>query len=179
MRVFTPRHFYAFGVWCLLLAGSTALQGQASNTSPVVLDGHLQRHVITAQSVSQVLTFENLIVGETYSLIVPEDPAMGCMPEIKAEDPGTNVLSYDVAAHQLKFMVTATTMSFSLNYPCNWDASNPPRHYVSVICETCKKKTLNEYLKTMATLEVAPGGSAEDLIRDVLIGGNCFDVTNV
>ncbi|MBV6439838.1 MAG: hypothetical protein DYG98_22130 [Haliscomenobacteraceae bacterium CHB4] len=180
MRVFTPRHFSPLIVWCLILAAASALQGQVTIPTPAVLDGHLQRHVITAESANHILTFENLIPGETYSLIVPDDPTLaGCMPGIMAQDPDANVLDYDVLAHQLKFKATAPTMSFLLNYPCSWDAANPPRHYVSIACESCRKKSFKEFLKALATLEVSPGGSAEDLIKEVLIGGNCFDVTNV
>lgn len=178
MRVFTPRQFSSLVVCCLLLAAASTVQGQASN-APVVLDGHLQRHVITAQTASQVLTLTKLIAGETYSLSVPDDPSMGCMPDIQAESPATNIVGGSVEAHQLRFKASDTTMSFILNYPCAWEASNPPRHYVSIVCETCRKTSFKEYLKTMATLEVSPGGSAEDLVKEVLIGGNCFDVTNV
>lgn len=180
MHVFTPRRFSHFITWCLVLAAVSALQGQSANTSAIVLDGHLQRHVISAQSASQVLVFEQLIPGETYSLVVPDDPTLnGCMPKISAEDAEVKVLHYDAVAHQLQFVVSAKTMSFRLDYPCSWDAANPPRHYVSLVCQSCKKTSFKEYLKSLATLEVTPGGNAEDLIKDVLIGGNCFDVTNV
>ncbi|MBX2893044.1 MAG: choice-of-anchor L domain-containing protein [Saprospiraceae bacterium] len=180
MRVFTPRRFFPFFILCLVFSAPTVLRGQTDNTAATVLDGHLQRHVITAHSANQVLTFENLIVGETFSLIVPEDPALnGCLPEIVATDANTKILEYDAAVRQLKFVVTASTMSFQLNYPCSWEADNPPRHYVSMVCNTCLKKSFAEYMKSLAVLEVSPGGSAEDLIKEVLIGGNCFDVTNV
>jgi hypothetical protein len=144
-----------------------------------VLDGHLQRHVVTAQSASQTLIFENLLPGETYSLNVPDDPAQaGCLPEIVAEG-GSNELGYDAATRQLRFAANSTIMTFKLNYPCTWEAANSPRHYVSLVCQTCLKTNLMDYFKSMATLEVTPGGSAEDLVKEVLIGGNCFDVTNV
>ncbi|MEZ4964645.1 MAG: choice-of-anchor L domain-containing protein [Saprospiraceae bacterium] len=178
MRVFTPRRF--FGLFISMLSVPLVLTGQVSNDSPIVVDGHLQRHVISAGSASQLLTFENLIVGETFSLIVPDDPALnGCIPALSAENADTKVLSYDAAVHQLKFVVSDKTMTFRLDYPCTWDAANPPRHYVSIICETCVKKDLNEYLKALAVLDVTPGGSADQLVREVMIGGDCFDISNV
>lgn len=180
MRVFTPRRFSLFIWFFALTALPAAMQAQTANSAPVVLDGHQQRHVISALSTSQVLTFENLIPGETYSLNVPEDPALnGCMPDVAATDAEAKVLGYDAAMHQLRFTATNATMSFQLNYPCTWNADNPPRHYVSLVCQTCLKKDLQEYLKALAVIEVSPGGSAEDLVKDVLIGGNCFDITNV
>lgn len=180
MRVFTPRRLFLLYTCCLVSSVTSVLQGQATNDAAIVLDGHLQRHVITAQSNSQVLTFNNLIPGETFSLIVPEDPALnGCIPDVAAEDTSTKVLGYDASVHQLKFIVSASTMSFRLTYPCNWNTDDPPRHYVSIICETCKKKELNDYMKALSVLEVTPGASAEELVREVMIGGDCFDITNV
>lgn len=148
---------------------------------PITLDGHHQRHVITAQSELQTLEFQNLIPGEQYSLIVPEDPALAaCQPGIKPADATTKVLGYDEAARQLRFEASQATARFHLSYPCSWDAANPPRHYVSIVCETCKKKDLKSYMESIsAVLEVQGGASAEELVKDVLIGGNCFDVTGV
>ncbi len=179
MRVFTPRRLFCI-TWCLTIAAISAVKGQVSDVSPILLDGHLQRHVISAQSASQFITFNNLIKGETYSLIVPDDPTLnGCMPSISAGDQATKVLDYDASVHQLKFVAGETDLTFRLDYPCDWDADNPPRHYVSVVCETCLKKDLNDYLKALAVLEVVSGVSAEELVREVMIGGDCFDVTNV
>ena len=179
MRVFTPRRLFLYTCGLVCSIASVA-EGQATNDAPIVLDGHLQRHVITAQSTSQVLTFNNLIPGETFYLTVPDDPALnGCIPDVAAENADTKVLGYDTLMHLLKFVVSGTTMSFRLTYPCNWNADNPPRHYVSIVCETCKKKELNDYLKALGVLEVSPGANPDQLIREVMIGGDCFDITNV
>lgn len=158
--------------------------GQSTSADPagmIILDGHKQRHVLSAQTDRQVLEIQNLIAGEKYSLIVPEDPALGaCRPAVKPADATTKVLGYDEAARQLSFEASASTMRFQLSYPCSWDESNPPRHYVSIVCETCKKKDLKSYIESLnGVLEVSGGQSAESLVKDVLIGGNCFDVTGV
>ena len=156
--------------------------GSNGSAAPLELDGRQQRHVITANSAQQVLQFFNLIPGETYSLIVPVDPALGaCRPSVKADDPATAVLRYDEPARQLVFKASQSKMRFLLDYPCSWSADNPPRHYVSLVCETCLKKDLKSYTESISSgvLEVAGGQSAEDLIKNVMIGGDCFDITNV
>ncbi|MEQ1744747.1 MAG: choice-of-anchor L domain-containing protein [Saprospiraceae bacterium] len=160
----------------LPLFGQNGANGPAT---PIILDGHQQRHVVTATTQEQLLRIEQLVSGETYSLVVPDDPALGaCRPELKAE--GAEVLQYDKQAHQLVFKANKTAMEFVLSYDCTWDVASPPRHYVSIVCQTCVKKDLKEYVESMsAVLEVQGGLSAEDLVKDVLIGGNCFDVTGV
>jgi hypothetical protein len=171
-----------FGI-SLLLVFATAfpILGQSDASTPVVVDGHQQRHVITATSTQQVLRIEQLVAGETYSLIIPIDPALGtCQPKISPSDTQAEVLRYDEEARQLVFKAGLTTVDFVLEYACSWDADNPPRHYISIVCETCVKKSLQNYVESVAAvLEVQAGAGAEELVKDVLIGGNCFDVTGV
>ncbi|MBK6929546.1 MAG: choice-of-anchor L domain-containing protein [Saprospirales bacterium] len=170
----------------LVFACATALplfgqSGAAPSPATVALDGRQVRHVLTVNQPAQVLQIDNLIQGETYSLIIPEDPALGtCHPNLQAADAATQVLRYDEAARQLVFVANQAAVQFQLKYPCSWSADNPPRHYISIVCETCVKKDLQAYMESLAaTLQVEGGQSAEDLIKDVLIGGNCFDITNV
>ncbi len=98
------------------------------------------------------------------------------MPEVSVVTPNTQVLNYNPVIHQLKFVASAVSMEFRLDYPCSWDASNPPMHYVSMMRVGEKKKFVGGIPE--AVLEVA-GGDAETLIKEVFIGGNCFDVTDV
>jgi len=170
----------------LITICSTALpllsQNGGENTTPaVVLDGHKQRHIITATATQQPLRIEQLIAGETYSLIIPEDKALGSCRPFPQSQPGTiEVLQYDEAARLLVFKAQKTFAEFVLQYDCTWDADNPPRHYVSINCQTCVKKDLQAYVEALsATLEVQGGASAEELVKDVLIGGDCFDVSGV
>ena len=181
MRVFTPCSI--FTVFCLAFVANTTLQAQvfviSGDNNPIILDGHQQRHTLAPQSEHQLLIFQNLIPNQTYALIAPEDPNSGfCTPDVTAVDPATQVLGYNAAAHQLRFVASAAEMQFRLDYYCTWDPANPPSQYVSLECQTCVKKSLKEYIADMAVIEVS-GGTADDLIRNVLIGGDCFDVTGV
>jgi len=178
----TSTHTFLLAVFCLAstVVHNTAQAQNTNPTTPLVLDGHQQRHVITAYSASQVVIFEQLLKGQTYALVVPNDPAMGaCQPAVSAIDPALNVLGWEAASRQLRFVASGATASFRFDYPCTVNPADPPRHYVSLMCQTCTKKKLKEYLKDMAVLEVQAGGSAEELVKEVLIGGNCFDITGV
>ncbi len=175
MRFSTPR--ILFTVFALVLAtGWLSGQATAPNGTPITLDGHQQRNLITAESAAQVVVFQNLIPGETYALTVP-DADNGCWPDLAALDVAD--AQYDAATHILRFTASAATLSFQLNYPCTWDVANPPSHYVSLMCETCKKKDLQSFIESLATLEVTPGASADALVRNTIVGGDCFDITNV
>ncbi len=182
MSLFISR-FSAFLVFALFI-GVSAL-GQDLNVPgeerPLVVDGHQQRHFIAPQQSRQRLRIEQLIAGETYALIVPNDPTVGiCLPTPRAADLNTPGLSYDPLARQLTFTATAKVMDFWLDYDCVWAEDNPPRHALTIQCQTCKKKSLREFLEsTAAVLQVQGGFSAEELIKDVLIGGDCFDVGGI
>ena len=106
----------------------------AQQSTPV-FDAQQARHVITAGSARQSVIFENLLPGQIYSLIVPGgDVALSsCMPDLSVVTPKTQVIEYDAAAPLLTFAASSPTMEFRLDYPCAWEASNPPRHYISMM----------------------------------------------
>ncbi|MBC7776421.1 MAG: choice-of-anchor L domain-containing protein [Phycisphaerae bacterium] len=172
MRIFTSR-----SVSCCFLVAAVCLPLSAQQ-SPPAFDALLRRHVMTAESAQQIVAFNNLVPGETYGLLVPGGEAClaQCKPDISVLTPNTQVLSYNPVIHLLKFVASATKMEFQLDYPCVWDASNPPVHYISIIRVGEKKKTIAGISE--AVLEVS-GGGAEDLVKEVFIGGNCFDVEGV
>ncbi|MFN0174275.1 MAG: choice-of-anchor L domain-containing protein [Saprospiraceae bacterium] len=172
MSLFTSR-----SVYCCFLVAAVCLP-LAAQQSLSALDAQQKRHIITAESAQQTIVFQNLLPGETYGLLVPGgEPCLAqCMPEVSVLSPNTQVISYNPQTHLLKFVASASVMKFLLEYPCTWDASNPPRHYISIIHVGEKKKVLPGMPE--AVLDVA-GGTAEDLIKEVFIGGNCFDVTGV
>ncbi|MEI6409625.1 MAG: choice-of-anchor L domain-containing protein [Bacteroidota bacterium] len=178
MRLFTPAKFL---FWCLALVATQPLVAQGiTGNEPIILDGHDQRHSLVPLSEHQAVTFQNLIVNQTYNLVVPSDPTLdGCIPDVTSTDPGVQILGYNQAARQLRFVANATEMHFRLDYYCSWNAASPPSHYISLFCESCVKKSLKQFIAETGPIEVAGGQTAEDLVREVLIGGNCFDITNV
>lgn len=168
----------------LLNAPLWAQQNQDPGAVPIVLDGHEQRNAIRPRSTSQVVEFTAMLPGQTYYLMVTSPPLSPfCVPDISALTPGVQVLGYDPILHQLRFVANAPLMQFRLTYACNWDPDDPPVQYASLVCESCKKKTIKEYTSAIEgpgdPLVVGGGFSAEELIKEVFIGGNCFDVTGV
>lgn len=151
-----------------------------------VLDGQLQRQVLRVASPRQVVRFEHLIPGETYLLKIPKDPRADlCMPAMEVLEPSTELLNYNKALSEITFKAGGKTADFYFGYACSWDNDSPPTHFVTLVCQSCKKTGLSEFLRTSAdissanNLMVTPNGDPHSLIRDVLIGGNCFDISNV
>lgn len=173
MRNFTPR-----SILCCFWIAAAGLPLLAQQSSPV-FDALQKRHVMTVESAQQHVFFQNLVPGQSYGLLVPggEDCLLQCMPDISVLTPNTQVLNYNPTTHLLKFVASVPTMEFLLEYPCVWDAANPPVHYISMM-RVGEQKFKFPGANPEATLEVS-GGSAEDLIKEVFIGGNCFDVSNV
>lgn len=165
---------------CFRLSAQDLLPEQLAS-GPIMLDGYQQRQVMRVNSPQQSVIFQNLIPGETYLLKIPADPVSGlCQPSMQVLSPEVQVLSNNDSLHELVFKAVSSEVHFSFEYPCSWNPDDPPAHYVSLICQTCKKHTLQEYLRTSAgEISVTPGVAPSTLIRDVLIGGQCFDVTNV
>ncbi len=145
----------------------------------IVLDATDQRQVVTAYAADQTINFFKLKKGETYLFVVPPDASLGdCIPDVMPELTNAEVLEYDPEKHLLRFKALATITQVKLHYPCSWDAASPPRHYVSIMCQSCGQKKDKGSQADMAVLEVESAG-AEELIREVFIGGDCFDVMNV
>lgn len=181
MRTTTTRLLYIPMILFVLLSLPSLQAQNEANDEPILADGHLQRQVISAKKKVQTLVFQNLIPNQNYLFMIPlGDPAMGnCYPDIRMLDPNAEVIKEDKLMHSVEFKANATFMDFELSYPCDWSPDNPPRHFISLQCLSCKKTKLKEYLKDVAILEVNGGIPAEELVKDVLIGGNCFDISGV
>lgn len=181
------------GIVFILNVSSPRLSAQNNPSAPetlpiVLLDGQMQRQILRVENPRQTVRLQHLTPGETYVLTVPNDPATGlCAPELSMMMPGGGeMLHYNASLNQLKFVAGAETMDFLFEYACSWDRSNPPTHYLSLQCLSCRsQQNLGEFLRSSANifplndLMTTPNGNPHSLIRDVLIGGNCFDISNV
>ena len=171
----TLRIFASF-VLTIGIFGSLAAQ---TGEGLIVLDATVQRQVITAYAPDQTINFHHLKKGETYLFVVPTDLTLGdCIADVSSEITNAEVLEYNPDKHLLRFKALSTITQIKLHYPCSWDGANPPRHYISIACQSCGQKKDKENQADMATLEVE-GAGADELIREVFIGGDCFDVMNV
>jgi SprB repeat/Calx-beta domain len=146
-----------------------------SQSQPITLNATQARHFITPTETQQLITFEHLTVGETYQFTIPNGATLsGCTPTITAAGSGLPE-SYGTAG--MSFVAQTTTVSFWVHYPCSWSPTNPPMHLVTLNCISCKSKVLNNAIPDEVL--VVGGGDAEQLIQDVLIGGNCFDLAGM
>jgi hypothetical protein len=167
-------------LFCVLMMVPVFLTAQkTADTDVTVLDYGQKRYVITARNQNQILELQQLTPGKTYALIAPPDLALGsCIPDIEVVEPTAVQVSWSSKHHALNFTATASTARVTLNYPCSWQADDPPRHYISMMCLSCTERADIRATAEMAVLEVDSAG-AEELIKDVFIGGDCFDVTNI
>jgi gliding motility-associated-like protein len=150
-----------------------------ADASVTVLENGQKRYVITAQKKEQIVEITQLQVGEAYALVVPPDYAAGsCLPDMSVIEPTAIHLSYSADSHSLRFKATSSTARIRFIYPCEWPGNSPPRHYVSLGCLTCPLKASATNLVEFTTLDVENAG-LEELIKDIFIGGDCFDVTNI
>ncbi len=166
---------------CLgLLLQMTGVLNAQSGEGLLVLDAGEPRQVITAYAQDQVINFQHLKKGKVYMLVVPPDAALGdCLPDVSVVAPTAELLDNDTMKHLLRFKATSSIGQVLLHYPCSWEQSNPPRHYISIVCQDCTVKgEADSPPPVLSTIEVEAAG-AEELIREVFIGGDCFDVTNV
>ncbi|MFM7401503.1 MAG: hypothetical protein ACKO4W_11415, partial [Bacteroidota bacterium] len=126
-----------------------------------------------------MVELRHLKPGERYVLIIPPDFALGsCIPDVTVVEPTASQSSWSAAQHALSFTAVSATARVKMSYPCSWQENDPPRHYVSLSCLSCSSETDDQNLVEMAVLEVESAG-VEELIREVFIGGDCFDVNGI
>ncbi|MFN5237591.1 MAG: choice-of-anchor L domain-containing protein [Bacteroidota bacterium] len=167
-------------LFCVLATIPVFLSAQKTEQSGNIVfrDGQ-KRNVITARSQNQTVELSQLKPGENYVLIVPPDFALGtCIPDLSVVEPTAMQSSWSSLHHTLNFTAISTTARVKLSYPCSWQESDPPRHYISLSCLSCLPEADNQNSAELAVLEVESAG-VEELIREVFIGGDCFDVNGV
>jgi gliding motility-associated-like protein len=163
----------------LALFPAVLLSQKPAETSVKVLQNGQKRYVISAEKQDQIVELKQLQPGEAYVLIIPPDYAAGtCLPDMSVIEPTATQLSYSPALRSLRIKATSSTARIRFHYPCTWPGNSPPRHYVSLSCLTCPEKEGTSALAESTTLEVENAG-LEELVKDIFIGGDCFDVTNI
>ncbi len=173
MSLSTSRFYF---VSVLILGIAVSIFGQpVTATTPITLDSKSIRHQISPQGTTQPVTFTGLVVGEAYHLTIPVPTEMaGCQPTVYLAGSLNPASSTE---HELSFMSMASQMTVILEYPCSWDTDNAPYHYISLVCRSC----MSDIKPTDKPEEVISIGSIDpfDAVKDVLIGGNCFDISGV
>ncbi len=141
---------------------------------PIYLDGKQQRHQISPTDFTQTFYLEKLLPGESYELVFgDEDGLKGCVPKVSAPD-GDAKLAPTTDGKTVYFVPKSAKIRLNLTYCA--DQELPKEHWLSLVLMTGTKSNIKDLL---ATLQVEGGYTAEDLVREVIIGGDCFDISNV
>jgi Calx-beta domain/SprB repeat len=178
--------FYPWLIFFCLSLNPLYLPAQGpyqSASSRIGVDIRKIRQVITPKSVDQPLDLQHLERGGVYVVFIPADPSIHhCRPVISPADAATSIVEQSSDGHRIRFVAGSETVSFNLHYPCSWQASNPLRHYISIAREPETNgagKSLLRALGAAGELTVKGGFSPEYLVKDVFIGGKCYDVKNI
>ncbi len=142
---------------------------EAQQVQELNLENNRLRQRMYFKEVEQEIKFCNLIEGEQYTIWALSGE--GCSPTIRhktsEETGGETTMSFTAVSECMDFMFQK-------------DLSDPAcgvEQVVSIGCHTCQQeKTL---LDKMMSLGVANGIDDETLIKQIFIGGGCFDVENV
>lgn len=124
------------------------------------------RFAFSADASEQSVNIYGLKAGEDYKIMMVQE--LPCTPTIRMlqNNNAEKVITFTADKDCADFFVYSDSKSAD----CNGIA------YISINCTSCKKESKFE---KMANLQVSGGQSAQSLIEDVFIGGNCFEVTGV
>jgi hypothetical protein len=175
--------YFLIGLFILNVSGSPVLIAQhtasASGGELGELSGRIQRHAFKPSMVGNAMDIIDLIPGQTYHLTISSELYTSvCLPDIRVVGAGVEVLGVEKNLSRLRFKALGSRVRLELAYPCTWDEAMGFEQTVSLLCETCVKTKMKDLMQELDVITVAPGG-VEELVKEVLIGGDCFDVTNI
>ena len=159
----------------------------AQQNPTVQMTGAKMRAPLDLPQGNNTVALCDLIPGNTY-LVIANGAAAGQVAdfEIAASAASLNTVKDIVFQEDRKNVLRFTALSACVDLQVTAQTSQQVTAlpmFLSVKCETCPEvNAWKEKLSgksAMSVLEVSPGVSADDLIRNVLIGGNCYDVSNV
>ncbi|HNG89443.1 MAG TPA: choice-of-anchor L domain-containing protein, partial [Saprospiraceae bacterium] len=172
---------------CTLLCATASLFAQTPSVSVSFADAQ-RRHRIDVPAGQVRMEMCGLTLGHTYRVLA--NPAF----ERQADKPTLSLErgaapASDQRPHQLTFTAYAPCMDLWLDVPTGPEGASVPLS-ISASCADCPddRQASQEWLQKfkekvgapdMAPLQVSAGTPAANLVRNVLIGGDCFDVTNI
>ncbi|TAK33673.1 MAG: hypothetical protein EPO28_17060, partial [Saprospiraceae bacterium] len=154
-------------VTCSTFSIAQTIPGKGYPVKISLENGRVREQVFFNQQSQKVIQVCNLTVGETYAVWAV--PFQGCPVSVTTADGALSGTTFEFTAFSecMEFIMCRDQE----NAACSEGA------YFSMGCRSCEKK--GGFHEKMAGLAVAGGISGESLIKDVFIGGDCFDITNV
>ncbi|MCC7466880.1 MAG: choice-of-anchor L domain-containing protein, partial [Saprospiraceae bacterium] len=172
----------------ILLFGSTPISLQAQQFPLIQFSGPTMRAPLTLSKGTNTLSLCGLEAGNTYKLIAnpmaygqqaflelaPAPVLSSGASKVAFLREGANAVSFSAPQGCLEIQINAQSLEKGGEIPA----------YLSIICESCPPKT-SSLLKKITSqdgqsqLEVQENLSPEYLIENVLVGGGCFQISNV
>lgn len=174
----------------LLLFLSLAISPLFSQNAPisVQLNGTPHREPLNVFQGATAVQVCGLQVGKTYQIIAnPAFPDQKSGFSLALADANQENIAQQMSVQdrpQLRRFQALTTCTELLLKTTNPIPNVEVPMYLSIGCVDCEegavaKTTLAQNLADAAKLVVSQGNTADDLVTNVLIGGDCFDVSNI
>jgi gliding motility-associated-like protein len=179
------RLHYSFATSLFLLFSSCLL---AQNQHDIQMDGSSMRHLMQVSAQGGKIRLCNLIPGNTYAVFAVA--AVPDQPERFTLTPGNRLKKQGEIVYregrQNTFQFKAAESCAEMNYTVlSASASNGISMYLSVACLDCPEKEAwkagfkDKAEALLANLTTSGGIGASSLITNTLIGGDCFQVSNI
>lgn len=170
-----------------IFSGICAVSLQAQHLSEIQFSGAKMRAPLTLSKGTNTLRLCGLTQGNTYKLIAnPMADGQKASFEV-APAPGLSGSAAKVAfmreeRHIVTFSAPKECIDIQIKAESSEQSTDIPT-YLSIVCESCPESRawLNKLsgMADQAILEVQDGFSAQHLIENVLVGGGCFQISNV
>ena len=167
-----------------LLFALLSFQFFAQNSTVIPLKGSKMRVPLEVRPGENSIDLSGLIPGNRYIVVAAravEGQAVALEISPTKLAAAGNSVGFFSKRNALRITAAAETVSFILLANTNQQVSSIPM-YLSVACETCAESNhapKESIAESLANLQVQHNFSAESLIRNTLIGGDCFSISNV
>ena len=180
---------HRFLLFKFLLIAFFALSSYLSYAQSVVdvpLTGSKMRVPLDVSRGVNTVTLSQLIPGNTYVVrasraVQGQNVTLELSPDAAVNNASKVVSLASGQKNVIRFTAKAAQVSFALNAITSQQVSSVPL-FLSVHCETCVeefKSGQGSLAESLANLQVTANVPAQSLIRNTLIGGDCFSVSNV
>lgn len=135
-----------------------------------------QRTTIFLENGTNTYRLNDLEVGKQYQLQITDvNYAAICMPSLTTsvyKDLIGQTDYYDL----FQFVADRNTLELNFSLDCLPNDTLSKKFWATIVCQDCLPPS---QARSMMGIEVEQNADAEYLIKDVFLGGNCFDVENI
>ncbi len=182
MRPILP---YCLGIILLMVFPNLSFSSNDSDTfckyndDPIEITSDHHRAELLLSGDNNLLTFCNLEVGETYIIsgFGHTDRTCQFLSKIVGREAKVEKTNLSIDSGQALLEFKALTTCIDIEVSKSTCISDPEYlAYMTVECTSCN--TGNSPISFLPNISVDPNFSADQLVSDIFIGGDCFDVSN-